>query len=141
MPVNMMTREIEFRAWDKIGEYWHEDDTIIDFKNRSVVYRSDGAEGVDDGVSIVQYIGLKDRNKVKIYSDDLLNIHINRVDRGAEYDYLARVVWNDKDLCWSIQSKRHGEEHIAWVLDGFDGKYIERVGSALENPELLEKVV
>lgn len=129
--------ELKFRAWDKISKYWYDDHPIIDFKNQSVIDRHDGAEGSTDRVAIVQFIGLKDRNDAEIYSDYLLNIHINRVDRGVEYDYIARVVWDDNDLCWGLQSEKHGNEHLSWVLDGFDGEYIEIVGNMFENQDLL----
>ena len=124
-----MEREIKFRGKAKDGGTWvHGDLTTGDTIHTSPSWREDG-EGEWWGQecheeTIGQYAGLKDKNGVEIYEDDI-------------------VVWVDSD-----ENKRHNI--VKWINGGLVlcnsrytvGNYpnIEVVGNIHDNPELWEQM-
>lgn len=108
------TREIKFRTWDidnKIMEYidnkcyWMLHDTYYDV--------------------LMQYTGLKDKNKKEIYEGDIL-----------EYDGKGCDVVSFEDGSFIVKSK--GKYNVAH-LNLQQGSVSEVVGNIYENPELLKE--
>lgn len=123
-----MSREIKFRAWNKINKEL-ESDPIIDGENGkmmafSVLDAQFARHYRDDEVEIMQYTGLKDKNGKEIYEGDII--------KG----------W--KDSHWHDGKDRVLKE-VEWIdeLGGFNIIQIEMrecevIGNIYENPELLE---
>lgn len=132
--------EAKYRAWDTVNKYWFDEHPIIDTLAQKITDRYDGAAGDFKRIALIQCIGLRDKNNAEIYDGYIINIRINRIDRGKPYTYPAVVFWNKSDYCWSVMSELHGSEHISWILDGFDGEWIEVIGNIYENPGLMGSI-
>lgn len=122
-------REIKFREFYKKENIMYRD---IDISNECLPIH-------DDNVVIMQYTGLKDKNKKEIYNDDLLEddkcrlFQVIQDNRIGKTGYIMRCVKN-----------RSGKDHIeidniydfwSWL---FPDNYLEVIGNIYENPELLE---
>ena len=112
-----MNRELKFRAWDKDEKYMSKGSTI---KNVCLNVNSANFEW-DDSLPIMQFTGLKDKNKKEIYEGDII-VHNNRklivefVDCGFALKQKNGTYWKDFN-------------HVT--------KYMEVIGNIYENPELL----
>ena len=112
-------RELKFRAWDE--------------ENKNIVYALFKEEGIgelrqgeliDRYDIVMQYTGLKDKNKREVYFDDIF-----RTKYG-----IGVIVWMDDRL--GIASGKIGEYH---AVDEISKKEIEDgevIGNIYENPEL-----
>ena len=127
---------IKFRAWDKesltmgtVRRITWTDGDITD-----VYLENIGLRRLDQ-VILMQYTGLKDKNCVKIYKGDIMNL---KYPRDRRYKVVAKVI--------------NGQEISAMVLK-FDNDFtteefplykisaennLEVIGNIYENPELLE---
>lgn len=119
-----MSRKIKFRAWD--GERMLEVLTLGLYEG--FVSTPKGSGPIED-YKIMQYIGFKDRNDVKIYSGDIINqdgdIYI--VEYGIQgVDAFEGIGWN----IWSFTESINA--------DGFRlKKEIEVIGNIYQNKDLL----
>ncbi|MFS0817103.1 YopX family protein [Lysinibacillus sp. 1P01SD] len=115
-----MSREIKFRAWDKIHKLMVEN--ICSSEQRHTLL-----------YELMQYTGLKDRNGKEIYEGDILELYI---PNWADCDDVQRFVINEycPDVSYLQAVVKHCEKCL---LDG-ENDYIEVVGNIYENPELLE---
>lgn len=130
-------REIKFRAWvsfDGMGQmYSHQ---MLDDSDKSgLIHLFDVINGVERGVFIMQYTGLKDKNRVEIYEGDVVrataaknHVMVGQViysPRGAEFTITG--IYNGQPTLWSFSylNSLHGQ-----------GRY-EVIGNIYENPELL----
>ena len=114
-------REIKFRAWDK---KWKEMFPCCFFN------------GELPNIILMQYTGLKDKNKKEIYEGDLIQVS----DIGiAEVVYGFHITSKDD---WSVE---HGTMGFTLKWIGTDdhselqsSKDLEIIGNIYENPELAE---
>lgn len=134
-------REIKFRAWDKQENKWitdHiglniEDGKILIYDRRAggehdqVYHYPDApffAKGCFDGIVLMQYTGLKDKNDKESYHKDIIL-----------YDGdLWIMEWNYNSACFELMSFDGNE------VTGMDySMQFEVIGNIYENPEFLRK--
>ena len=105
-------REIEFRAWDTdqqemfIPSHWF----VGDLANNTTTS------------IIMQYTGLKDKNRKKIYEGDIVRLGVSCI---------STVEFTSGAFCYR-------ELMGALLLGGLHSESIEVIGNIHENPELLE---
>jgi len=131
-------RDIRFRAWDNTHKKWLSD-------REDVYICADGSVYIEvieayemylkklNNVTIVQSIGLKDRNGKPIYEGDIF-----RYTKHAGYllpEFTASVIWMPDHACFGYS--RQGmdvsfTEHDELVKDVLS--YCEVVGNIFEHP-------
>lgn len=122
----MATRKIKFRAWIPalnkivyIGSETNDTAVWIEETGFDVVEHFTGSPvslGTDKtGCELMQFIGLKDKNRKEIYEDDIV-----KNPQGGTF----LVEWSDKGACWQLL--------------GWNEKDLEVIGNLHENPELLK---
>ena len=122
-----MTREIKFRAWDKdkkrmreVTEInWYDEYMLVDETPMS------GDRLPIEGIPLMQYTGLKDKNGKEIYEGDIVQLSINE----KKPHHLGKVEYLPPKF---------------FVIDGEKSGLIltdryEVIGNIYENPELLNK--
>ncbi len=121
-------RQIKFRAWDsntnKMNfpmEFSQEGISIpneyLSHEETDILFRAGRF-----GVTLMQYIGIKDINDIEIYEGDILkNFWIFNED-------LVEVEYNSDGCNFSFNG---------WKFDQRRSNHIEVVGNIYENPELL----
>jgi len=126
-------REIKFRAWDKKnkimfneiqniydgGDFFDNENNKLDIYGSSLNSESFGFNLDNEGIEIMQYTGLKDKNGKEIYEGDIV-----RYFEG----FIEEVKWNNY-LC--------GFTPFVSYEDGLEPEYLEVIGNIYE-PELLE---
>ena len=126
-----MSREIEFRAWHKKYEYMAR---VADISfNRERINLNAADIGSFDDIELMQYTGLKDKNGVKIFEGDIVQINddwdtygMNAGEKYEIYFYAGGFRCKPK---YNAKSKGY------WLDDGND---VVVLGNIYENPELLE---
>jgi len=141
-----MSREIEFRAWNKAKKFM---DTAwcIDWEHGQVCHRSHDVSQLENCI-LMQYTGLKDKNGKEIYEGDIIYWEI---DNGVGIEsYTAIVKWSENlvEEGWNQTYK--------WLV-GYTGNYyrgsydelstpaayndaLQIIGNIYENPELLGEI-
>jgi uncharacterized phage protein (TIGR01671 family) len=142
-----MNREIKFRAWHKVKNimvYDNEDDTYGYW---------DGCRNSNVGMintilnsqyykeyKFMQYTGLKDKNKKKIYEGDIVKItekeKISKHKVIPMKPIIADIEWSEEYLTYTLitTSVKDAFESLTDYLDECD---IEVIGNIYDNPELL----
>ena len=119
-------REIKFRAW--IDEELLSHEQLIDMDQEThAMYTIITNEENDDGVKIMQYTGLKDKNGKEIYEGDILAI---KGTRNTKYV----VGYREYSGGWQLEIKG---EYCAEMTQG-NCDLLKVIGNIYENPELLE---
>jgi hypothetical protein len=135
-----MNREFEFKAWVLYNNEYRLADSVTIHSDGSWGYEIEiedkiiGCPGKNSDF-ILQYIGLKDINKKKIYEHDLLKDRLNNI---------WKVIYSDKYagfVAWSVtDTGNHDECYIGNILN--EGKIImkrlKKIGNIHQNPELLK---
>ena len=133
-----MEREIKFRAWlpkEKriilIGDRHNDTGLWISEEWFDVVDHFTGMAEIlgskDDGVILMQFTGLKDKNGKEIWEGDIIsNGYGVGVIKWDKTSCAFRLFWNATIL----------DDDVSWIP--FKGmKYNEIIGNIYENPELL----
>ena len=137
-------RDIKFRAWDRANGAWYQFERFGDgsaydgaswfaISGDGKVYSWKVGAGYieNEGLELVQYTGLKDKNGKEIYEGDIVkHDSLTRLYGGGK-DYLIKV--NDircLDDLWPVYNSEPGD---------VDNEEIEIIGNIYENPERLEE--
>lgn len=140
-----MSREIKFRAWDKIhkrmhydiGFYIYDDGSgyVFDSKNTPPKIGGEGWWLDVEEFILLQYTGLHDKNGKEIYEGDIVNKRYFNMDI---YDGMG-------DVKMDIGRDSDGYHHGGWYgwMAGESSLYdvaskCEVISSIYENPELLK---
>jgi len=150
-----MTRDIKFRAWHKHFKKFLVDVVSIDFARGQVVLEVETADGLPprygiDGVILMQYTGLKDKNGKEIYEGDIVRcgasnfevkfgLHVIEIESAQYYgetsDYFRAYGY------YITRGPGHGEvslEEQASNTELENGRdFCQVIGNIYENPELL----
>lgn len=138
-------REIKFRIWDDTDKEMLYVDTLIgtskgmrvaqvkSYQNSDLEYGWD----YSDSDEVMQYTGLKDKNRVEIYEGDIV---IQYEKPNKPYDVKQEIFFSDGMFC--VGKKTHTETPLYLeTKTEYRGKsvnLIEVVGNIYKNPELLE---
>ncbi len=134
----------EFRAWDKHtqieeGEYINGAGMFypqeILFNSREVVvkrYNSDSAHSLDfDDIELMQFIGLKDKNRKKIFEGDIVKCKLFANQRAL----IGEVKYAEKSATFYLLANNKSFR----LFSGRDD--LEVLGNIFENPELLKEEI
>lgn len=137
-----MSREIRFRAWDKVNNRF---DEHVYINSHSEVYKDLDPFGVDmsgnrkirltiERYEIQQYTGLKDKNDVEIWEGDVIDLFWPFVG----ITYTCVVVWHQQFGRWAMQEQMSGVYHYFGSQDT-NLMNIERIGNIYQHPHLISK--
>lgn len=142
--IELMKREIKFRAWCRNGQFDDEGErqlfVMIDSDSLSFADfkpLKDQLKDIDDEIYIMQYTGLKDNNGKEIYDGDIIAY------TTCGIRCRANIIWNEYCGAWHYQYKG--------ALGGTPCDYLEKImhnsrfpaepeviGNIYENPELIK---
>jgi uncharacterized phage protein (TIGR01671 family) len=131
-------REIKFRLWDNGLPVMIHDASINWYNGKQYVDWDEGtcelaaSDMADQGVFLMQYTGLKDKNGAEIYEGDIIMV-CNWGGSGEELG-ITSVVWDIYGNGWRYAS---GSRDLA-EEDCDEFRNVEVIGNIHENPELLE---
>lgn len=116
----MTTREIKFRAWDKIKKSMmyrfaiSPDAKVVGWNGFKEAWTR--VENEDDYI-LMQYTGLKDKNGVEIYEGDIVAMTLSK---GSAVEFLTGSYWFGGKPLWEYHD------------------LCEVIGNIYETPELLQ---
>lgn len=140
---DMEPREIEFRAWDdhnKVMKFY----TLKQLADEDKFNYDTEFEAIQSGFDNwkwMQYTGLKDKNKIKIYEGDIVNCGMRMYEVAIDFNgyYLQRYkLWHGR----FVPSDKFSMSLITIPSKGrFGGeaKGAEVIGNIHEHPELISK--
>jgi len=121
----MNTREIEFRAWDKINNRMLQD---VSIGTLTIWHYSKGEEDIkakSKDCIFMQYTGLKDKNGKKIFNGDIVKIKDN---------FVGKV-----DFCFGVYRIFTRNAHIFILGIDIARSELEIIGNIYQNEDLLTK--
>lgn len=87
-----------------------------------------------DPSTICQYTGLTDKNGQKIWENDV----VRYTDMISGVEKIDRIEWNETNASFvRLHKSQMGLQYL--YIDEFIANRCEIIGSAIENPELIEK--
>ena len=116
-----MTREIKFRAWDKINNKM-----ILDCGIYNHFYFG---ENYQKNIAWMQFTGLKDKNRKEIYEGDIVRVGDEKSELIEEIKWVDSKNWNGK--CAGVGFVNHATVYETKV---------EIIGNIYENAELISKM-
>ena len=126
-----MQREIKFRAWDgksimkELPAYLEPHDLNETINSM-----------VNEGIILMQYTGIKDKNSKEIYEGDICKL----IFAGGNFEYIAKICWGG--LGWTERCIKDSGTNMGgyWPMTIFEFfKECEVIGNIYENPELLNE--
>ena len=121
----MSKREIKFRAWTQGNDplFYSKTPRMLSNDELSSIGGYYYTFGVDreEGYTLMQYTGLKDRNGVEIYEGDVV----------TNNNHTWEITW--KEGCVYLQNTKDNGEW--WI--GTENQHCEIIGNIYENPELI----
>ena len=132
-------REIKFRVWDKVHEEminWEQ------YKDELV-----SSDFTDEGLILMQYTGLKDRDGVEIYVGDIVkqffSVSTGYLDETVEGEHTGEVVIiASKGVCMRNPSMYDTDSDETIKTNQYKHVVSYRskvIGNVFENPELLKE--
>ena len=140
-----MPKEIEFRAWDEVGKFMLEIDTLIFCAGGTKVLGPGSGSGwakvnlnfknrLTKTMELMEFIGTKDNHGhgKKIYKGDIV-----RITAACGEEYIGEVVWDESRLGWAVDCEDL-EELYGFATIIHCEHLVEVLGNIHENPDLLE---
>ncbi len=126
-----MSREIKYRAWDK------HHNTMLISESLAIFFKAISNKGQWE---LMQYVGLKDKNKKEIYAE----CHIVKFKYMQELDKVIELIgvfnYNEDELRYEIDIYNRGDEYtcLSYQSNGtmFD---FEIIGNKHQDKELLNQ--
>lgn len=122
-------REIKFRAWihdDKDIYDGYMDDHVFLWSDSEIWIDGDVCD-IDECIEVMQYIGINDENKCKIFESDIIRSILIDDDLLC----MGEIVY-DEEMSF------YGLKNDARITPIFRLSKIEVIGNIYENPELLK---
>lgn len=124
-------KEIKFRAWDKHGKTWITEPvgftmSVVDGRFHIFGFNDAFADMYQKRIELQQYTGLKDRNGVEIYEDDIVESNESDVD-GRAY----QVTLEDGCFYASHEDQSYFLHELEWEI----------VANVYENPRYLQGII
>jgi len=124
-------REIKFRAWHRDNKCWL--DSVCVYSDGSwvgtLIEERGEVSGYDEReCDLMQYTGLKDKNGVEIYEDDIVN-------RKNNPDLHCLVYFDERDFSWRLAVNGDKQYDKTYPLMFAD----EVIGNIYENQELINE--
>lgn len=121
-----MTREIKFRAWDK-----------VDQKLKNNIHL---ATHFEEYLQLQQFVvmkctNLKDKNGKEIYEGDIVTQHLKRSTRLGEVN--SEIIWY-QDYCGFAIATISDDGTVRTISHMHGDIELEVIGNVCENPELLK---
>ena len=134
-------REILFRGKSEFAGIWIYGSLV---KNGDDFYISENIHSYHRVVpeTVGQFIGLADKNRVKIYEGDCLvdTFPVDEEDLGLGYnESLLPVVWCETQLMWCVDASFAKDGSYLTSLVEYFGDFLEVKGNIHDNPELSNK--
>ena len=128
-------REILFTGKDKQSGYWIDGSLVTDCAGLYIVHQTETSEPwhITEIIpkTVSQYTGLTDKNKTKIFENDIVKVNSNRIGyiKFLQQEMGYCVVYSNFDT-------RLGHRNTGGCYD--NNNFIEVIGNIFDNPELLK---
>jgi uncharacterized phage protein (TIGR01671 family) len=130
-------RVIKFRAWDKLGHTWLTADKLLNpiFSGDMVNFTLEDNYVFSirqDGIELMQYTGLLDKNGKEIYEGDVVQYRVS--PSHTPYAYHKAQVTFEHGAFTPLPGYAGSDD-----LSDFHNTSYEVIGNIYENPEILNK--